>query len=478
MVDIAMDNSMWVILAAVLAVAALMVLVIRFKFQEFLALLVVSIGFGLAIGIDPAALMKLVVDSMGGELGQLALVIGLGAIFGTVLQRSGAAERIATTLISRFSEGKVAWGLGAAGFLVSISIYIDVAIVVLVPMLYGIAQRTGKSLLYYGIPLCAGLSVAYTFMPPAPGPLAAAAIMNADLGLVAMFGLICGIPAVIVGGPLFGRFISKRIFVPVPEELYMRSTSNVVSRVPATGRGGTSAGAGGDEEEVAEATGPGFAAVLGTLLIPLLLIVLGSIARNVLPEALPGRSVILFFGHPVIALLITCLHTLWFFGVRRGASKEDLHKMVSDALHPAGLIILITGAGGVFGELLIESGLGEMLAKAMQDAGMPLIVFGFLTSAVTRICQGSGMIAMVTGATIAAPIAQALNASAPTIALTSIAIACGGAAFSHVNDSGFWMASRYFGMSVADTLKTWTVMKTLVGLTGFASVLTLSAFVS
>jgi len=470
-----MHSTTWIVVAAGLAVASLLLLVIKCKFQEFLALLVVSIAFGLAIGTNPTELMKLVVDKMGGALGQLALVIGLGAIFGTVLQRSGAAERIARTLVGKFSDRSMAWGLGAAGFLVSISVYIDVAIVILVPMLYGIAERTGKSLLYYGIPLCAGLSVAYTFMPPAPGPIAAAGILHADLGLVILFGAICGIPAVIVGGPLFGRFIAKRIFVPVPAELYAHTTVKAPIR---TGPGAPPGAAGDGGTDESSDTLPGFGAVIAALLLPLLLIVLGTVGKNFLPEDSPLRTVLVFIGNPVIALLFTCLYTLWFFGLRRGVPGEDLRKMASEALAPAGVIILITGAGGVFGGILVESGLGKVLASAMEHAGIPLVVFGFLTSAITRICQGSGMIAMITGATFTAPVAEALGASAPTVALTSIAIASGGAAFSHVNDSGFWMANRYFGMSVSDTLKSWTVMKTLVGLTGFTSVLVLSTFVS
>ncbi|MEV0618361.1 gluconate:H+ symporter [Nonomuraea sp. NPDC050404] len=451
-----MDTTTWTLIAAVFAIAVLLLLVIKFKFQEFLALLVTSILFGLAVGMGPDKLMEVVVDEMGGGLGQLALVIGLGAIFGTVLQQSGAAERIATTLAGRFSDRNIAYGLGLAGFLVAISVYIDVAIVILVPMLYGVAKRTGKSLLYYGIPLCAGLSCAYTFMPPAPGPLAATGILKADLGLVIMFGVICGIPAVLVGGPLFGRFISKRIFVPVPEELDAAADH-----------------AGEDSPRL-----PSFASVLGALMLPLVLIVLGTIGKNALAEGTAARTVLTFIGHPVIALLLTALYTLWFFGVRRGLPPDRLQKMATAALAPAGMIILVTGAGSVFGGVLVESGLGEVMAAAMKNAGIPLVLFGFLVSSVMRICQGSGMVAMVTGATFTAPLAQAMQASPAMVALTSIAIACGGAAYSHVNDSGFWMANRYFGMSVADTLKSWTVMKTTVGLTGFAAVLVLSAFVT
>ncbi|NYE45296.1 Gnt-I system low-affinity gluconate transporter [Spinactinospora alkalitolerans] len=473
----------WTLTATVLAVLLLLLLVIRFKFQAFIALLLVSVVFGLATGTNPVDLVDLIVEEMGGTLGEVALVIGLGAVFGEVLQRAGAAERLASTLVERFSERNVAWGLGFAGFLVSIAVYIDVAIVILVPMLYGIARRTGRSLLFYGIPLCAGLSVTHTFIPPTPGPIATAGIMGADLGLVIVFGAVCGLPAMLVAGPVFGRFISKRIFVSVPAGI------EATTAVPSGG-----GGAGGDAiapsppdrpeggpdptPSPTSAPLPSFASVLGALVLPLVLILGGTTGEALLPEGGGVRTALVFIGQPVIALMVTCLYTLWFFGVRRGSSRQELQAMATRALGPAGVIILITGAGGVFGGLLVGSGLGEVLATAMEQTSMPIVVFGFLASSVIRISQGSGTVAMITGATLTAPLADTLGAGPPLLALACVAIACGGTAFSHVNDSGFWMANRYFGMSVADTLRSWTVMKSIVGLTGFSIALVLSLFVS
>ncbi|TCP48506.1 Gnt-I system low-affinity gluconate transporter [Tamaricihabitans halophyticus] len=468
-----MQSTAWIVSAAVLAVVLLLFLVIRVKVQAFIALLLVSIAFGLATGTNPVRLVDLIVEEMGGSLGQVAIVIGLGAVFGEILKRAGAAERLASQLIGRFSDRNVAWGLGFAGFLISIAVFIDVAIVILVPMLYVIARRTKKSLLYYGIPLCAGLSVTHTFIPPTPGPIATAGIMHADLGLVILFGAICGTMAMVVGGPVFGKFIAKRIYVAAPEE--ERSS---VTTGPGTGTG--SAGAAGDEQELAQDGSPlpSFRAVLGALLLPLVLILGGTTGDALLIEGSAPQIAFAFIGHPVIALLVTCLYTLWFFGVRRGANRAELQELATRALAPAGVIILITGAGGVFGGLLVETGIGEVMADAMTAWGMPIVVFGFLAAAIIRISQGSGTVAMITGATLTAPLAEQMNLSDPMVALTCIAIACGGTAFSHVNDSGFWMANRYFGMSVADTLKSWTVMKSLVGITGFVCALILSAFFS
>lgn len=475
-----MSETVWILTASVLAVVFLLLLIIRFKFQPFVALLVAAIAFGLATGTAPLNLVDQIVEHMGGALGQVALVIGLGAIFGEVLQRAGAAERLATTLVERVSERYLAWALGLVGFLVSIAVFIDVAIVILVPLLYAIARRTGRSLLYYGIPLCAGLSVTHTFIPPTPGPIATAGILNADLGLVIVFGVICGLPAMTVAGPVFGRFISKRIFVEAPAE----GVTTTVTAGAGSGDSGSSQGqsAGDASTETGEESRsdplPSFVSVLGALLLPLALILGGTTSSLLLPEASVWASILGFIGHPVIALLLTCLYTLWFFGVRRGRSGQELQDMATKALAPAGVIILITGAGGVFGSLLVDSGLGEMLASGMQQINMPIVIFGFLAASVIRLSQGSGTVAMITGATLTAPLLETVGASPSLTALACIAIACGGTAFSHVNDSGFWMANRYLGMSVADTLKSWTVMKTLVGLTGLAMVLVLTPFVT
>jgi len=367
----------------------------------------------------------------------------------------GGSERLARTLIEGVSERATPWALGLAGFLVSIAVYIDVAIIILVPLTYGIVRRTNRSLLYYALPLCAGLSVTHTFIPPTPGPIATASIMNADLGWVIIWGVVAGLPAMAVAGPIFGRFIGRRLFIPVPEHFQHDEASAVNT-----------------------ADLPSFRSVVAILLLPLILILSNTSARLMLPEASALRQTITFVGHPMLALLITCLLTYWFFGRRRGFERDHLYRIATKALEPAGLIILITGAGSMFGEVLVATGIGDILADAMTNFGIPLVLFGFITSAIIRISQGSGTVAMITGASLTAPVAAQADISDPLRALVCVAIACGGAAFSHVNDSGFWMANRYFGMSVADTLKSWTVMKTLVGLTGLAICLLISPFLS
>jgi len=448
-----MSDSM-LIVVAIASIFLLLLLILKFKMQAFVALLITSILVGLAVGMPPLEIVETIEDAMGSALGFIALVIGLGSMFGEVLRVSGGSERLALGLIDKFGEKNIVWALGVSGFLISIAVYIDVAIVILFPILYSIAIKSKKSLLYYGIPLGAGLSVTHTFVPPTPGPIATASIMGADLGWVIIFGVICGIPAMIIAGPMFGKFISKKIFVPVPE--------HVVEEL---------------KEQNFDKELPSLSSVISIIILPLVLILANTSAELLLPEGSNIRTTLMFIGNPVVALLVVCLLTFWLFGTKRGYTRNDIQSIVTKAMEPAGIIILITGAGSVFGEMLVQSGIGDILANAMESANMPLIVFGFLTASIIRIAQGSGTVSMITAASLVAPLIETFDVSAPMLGLITIAIASGGAAFAHVNDSGFWMANRYLNMTVKDTLKSWTVMKSIVGITGFAMSLLLSLFV-
>lgn len=446
------QNVSFILGITILSIIFLMLAIIRYKIQPFVALLLTSILAGLAFGVPMNELLSFITKSMGDSLGSIAIVIGLGAMFGEMLHRSGASERLALRLIEECPEKYIPWALGLTGFLVSIAVFIDVAIVILVPLTYGIARRTGRSLLYYAIPLTAGLSVTHTFVPPTPGPIATASIMNADLGLVILFGIIAGLPAMAVAGPLWGKFIAKRIYIAPPEPNE-------------------------DEKKLVLTTLPKFKWVIFFLLLPIVLILANTSAAILMTKESTIKELIVFIGNPVIALLITMLLTFWFFGYKRGFSSSDLQVIATKALEPAGIIILITGAGGVFGKLLVETGVGQILANNMQDYNFPLILFAFLSSAIIRVIQGSGTVAMITGATLTAPIAETMMVSPSLTAILCIAIASGGAFASHVNDSGFWMANRYFGASVTDTLKSWTVMKSMVGLTGLGMCFIINAFI-
>ena len=440
------------ILVAITAIFLLLFLVIRTKLHAFVALLLVSLLLGVATGMPLGDVIASIEVGMGGTLGFVAVVVGLGAMFGKMLEVSGGAERLAQTLINRFGEERSQWALGITGFIVAIPVFFDVGFIILVPIIYGLARKTGKSLLYYGIPLLAGLAVTHSYIPPTPGPIAVASLLGAELGWVILFGFIAGIPAMIIAGPLFGRYIAKKIHVVVPEYMEM-------------------------EEQEYDQELPSFGMIASLIFIPLVLILANTVSSVLLSEDDGLRAFFEFLGHPFVALTIATLLTFYFLGVKRGYSRGDVQEIATKALEPAGIIILVTGAGGVLKQVLIDSGIGDVLGDMMVGSNLPPIVLAFLIAAVIRIAQGSATVAMVTAAGLIAPIIEMFNLTGPILGLITISIAAGATILSHVNDSGFWLVNRYFGLDVKDTLKSWTVMETLVALVGFAVVFGISFFV-
>jgi len=444
-----MDMSLFFVAGA--GIALLLFLVISLRVPAFLALLVTSLLVGLGSGLQPVEVINSIKNGMGGTLGFVAIVVGLGAILGQILESSGGIERIAGSLVRSFGPEKVQWSLGVTGFIVAIPVFFDVAFIILAPLLYGLANRSGRSLLYYAIPLLAGLAITHSFIPPTPGPIAVAELIHADLGWVILFGAITGIPAMIIAGPLFGKFIAKRIFIAVPDA---HKAEDTPSDMPS----------------------PSFVWVASIILLPLLLIMLATTA----PFFLQQDSILLetfsFLGHPFVALTIATILAMLIARTKCNLSSQSLLKIANKGLEPAGVVILITGAGGAFKQVLIDSGVGQMLASVFIEAQFSVLILGFLIAAITRIAQGSATVAMITGAGLIAPVLTLQPISAAMLGLLVIAISSGATILSHVNDSGFWLVSRYLGMSEKDTLKTWTVMTTLISLTGLASCLLISMF--
>lgn len=447
------------VLLAIIAVAivAILFLILVMKIHAFVALLIVSFFTAIVAGIPPGDIIQVIQDGMGGTLGYIAVVVGLGAMFGEVLRVTGGADRIARTLVGAFGEDRIQWALGLTGFLVAIPVFFDVGLIILIPLVYTLAERFGRSLLYYAIPLIAGLAVTHSFIPPTPGPVAAAAIMGADLGWVILWGTVAGIPAVIIGGILFGKYIGSRINVGVPE--YFLEAEDEFNEE-------------GDEGK----TTPSFLLIVSIILIPLLLILINTLSDIVLPDDSSLKTFLTLIGHPFSALTIAVLLAFYFIGVRHGYSGDEVQRMATKALEPVGLIVLVTGAGGVFGAVLSESGLGDSLQQLMQAANMPVIVLAFLTAVLVRISLGSATVSIVTAASVVAPVIEAGNYSAPLIGAVVIATASGATVLSHVNDSGFWLVSRYLGINEKQTLQSWTVMETIIGLVGFTVMLVISFF--
>ncbi len=447
-----MDGSTLIIIA-VASIFVLLFLVMRTKLHAFVALLLVSLLLGIAAGMPLGDVIQSIQSGMGGTLGFVAVVVGLGAMFGKMLEVSGGAERLAATLIAKFGEDKAPWALGVTGFIVAIPVFFDVGFIILVPIVYSLAKKTGKSLLHYGIPLLAGLAVTHSFIPPTPGPIAVAELVGAELGWVILFGVLAGIPSMILAGPLFGRFIGKRIHLTIPDYMDIK-------------------------EQEYDKELPSFGMIISLILIPLVLILFNTLSAVILEEGNQIREILTFLGHPFVALTIATILTFFFLGTRRGYSRQEVQDIATKALEPAGIIILVTGAGGVFKQVLIDSGVGDVLGEMMGDSALPPIVLAFLIASAVRVAQGSATVSMVTAAGLIAPLLEITGTTGPALGLIVIAIAAGATVLSHVNDSGFWLVNRYFGMSVKDTLKSWTMMETIIGLTGFVVVLISSFFIT
>lgn len=473
------------IFIAVLGVALLLFLVIVVRIQAFIALLISSLFVAMVGGIPPAEIADVIREGMGNTLGYIAIIIGLGAMFGELLQASGGAETISNTLIRKFGEERAPWALALTGLIIAIPVFFDVALILLIPLVYSLSRRTGRSLLFYGIPLAAGIAVGHSFIPPTPGPVAVAGLLGADLGWVILMGLIAGIPAIAVGGIFFGRYISDKIHLDVPA-MATEASARFVDPDASADQGGVKAGAPESsvavQQEIAAETAqanpnyPPFGLVVAIIAVPLVLILLNTVSAVVLPEESPVLGWIAFIGHPFVALTIAALLSFYFLGRRQGMTRGEVLHLATKSLEPVGLIILVTGAGGVLGRVLVETGIGEALATLMAASNLPIVFLAFLISTMVRVSQGSATVAMVTAGGLVAPAVNLGNYSPPMVGAIAIAIACGATVLSHVNDSGFWLVGRFFDMSEAQTLRSWTVLETILGVVGFLVILVVSFF--
>ena len=443
------DQTLYLLLLTVISIVLLLALVMRFKIHAFVSLLIVSGIVGLGAGMSFTEVLTSIENGMGDILGFIAVIVGLGSIIGKLLEVSGGAETLARTIVSTFGTERTSWGLMLTGFIISIPVFLDVGFIILVPIVYALSRKSGKSTLFYAIPLLAGLAVTHSFIPPTPGPTAVADIIDVSLGWVIIFGFIAGIPAAILAGPVFGKYIADKIDVSPPD----------FSEVSKT-------------EEVSIEQKWDFYIILLVILLPLLLIVNATIfdtleSEEVITAELFWVDLIQFIGHPFTALTIATLLAAYFLGFKKGFTGKEVLKFSDDALAPAGLIILVTGAGGVFKQILIDSGVGEALAETMLAYNVAPIVLAYLLAVVIRVTQGSATVAMITSAGMVSPMLAGFSLSSPEKALIVIAIAAGASILSHVNDSGFWLVNKYLGLTEKQTLRSWTIMETIVSVTGF-----------
>ena len=439
------------------AVALLLFMVLKLKISAFISLLIVSVYVGILAGMPLDGVLKSIQDGMGSTLGFVATVVGLGAIFGQMLESSGGAESLAHHLIKKFGQEKAPWAMVTTGFIVAIPVFLDVGFIILVPIVYALSRDTKRSLLYYAIPLLAGLAVTHSFMPPTPGPVAVADIINAQLGWVIFFGFLLGIPTAIIAGPIWGNYISKKINLQPPADFLISS-----------------------KEFKSDENLPSFGLIATIIGIPLFLILLNTlsgvlVAKNVVEKSIL-TDIVSFIGHPFSALIIATLTAIYFLCIRRGMPKQTILDLSTKALGPAGIIILITGAGGVLKQILVDSGIGQMMAESMAGSALSPILLAWILAALVRITQGSATVAMITAAGIIAPILEVFDLNDPSRALIVIAIASGATILSHVNDSGFWLVGKYLGMNEKQTLQSWTVMETIIAFCGLFLTMLASLF--
>ncbi|MEL7445345.1 MAG: gluconate:H+ symporter [Pseudomonadota bacterium] len=441
------------LLATVLGVAGLLFLILARRVNAFAALLVAALATGLAAGLAPQAVLESVQNGFAGVLGFIAVIVGLGALLGTYLEASGGAAALAKSIVGNRPPGPAGIAMGFVGLVIAIPVFFDVGLILLFPLVQALAVRAGKPALFFGLPLLAGLATAHAFIPPTPGPVAVSEILDADIGLVIVCGLAAGIPAMLIAGPYFTRFAHACDWLP------MRHSTDALP----------------DEVSTKGPELDGGLAVRASLsiLVPIALIVLAAVAVQMGMES----DVIAFAGHPFVALLTGCGLAAWVLQPKDDEGRARLQDGLARALEPTAVILLVTGAGGAFKQVLVDTGAGKMMAEGFLAFGLGPIVAGFLLAALVRVAQGSATVAMLTAAGLSAPLAASAGLEGWDLARMVIAIAAGASIVSHVNDSGFWLVSRYFNLSASETLRTWTIASTLVGVVGFIVVITLGLFV-
>jgi Gnt-I system high-affinity gluconate transporter len=434
-------------LIIILICIALQVLLTVRKVSPFLSLLLVAILAGLLLGMEPAVLLKSIEKGVGSTLAGLVWIIFLGAGLGKILEVSGAAEQISATLIRKFGTHNVQWAVLLTGFMIGIPLYYNAGFVILVPLIFSLARRTGLSILYVALPMAAALSTTHCFLPPHPGPVVLVNAFGADMGKTLIYGLVAAVPAVIVAGPVLGRLL-KHIDVK-DNPLFGQTDKAVFTQLPAAG--------------------PSFLIAL----LPVILISFGVLADRFLAEGDTLRTVFLFTGNSTIALLLSVLAALYYFGVRNGVEMGTQMKWLSDSVSGIAVIVLIITAGGVFKQVLEDSGTGAYIASFSEDLNMPPLVFAWVITALLRVTIGSATVAGLTAAGIVSP----LLAKGVSPELLALSVGAGSVFGSHINDSGFWMFKEFFNLNLKQTFMSWSLMEIIISVMGLLMILVLNTLI-
>ncbi|KUI01205.1 permease [Mycolicibacterium acapulense] len=459
------------LLIAAGAVAVLLFLIMKVKLHAFVALVLVSVLTALAAGIPVGDVPDAISYGFSNTLGSVALLVGFGVMLGRLLEVTGGAQVLADTLIARFGEKRAPFALGVAALLFGFPIFFDAGLVVFLPIIMTVARRFGGSLLLYGLPAAGAFAAMHALVPPHPGPVAAAEALGASIGVTLLVGAPVAILSWYIGVLLVSRAIGRRVHVDIPTALFGEINGGTMNS-DRDGAGEVPDGAGAGGVATAARTAPSFASVLGVLLLPFVLISFNTVldtlvTAGTLEENATWVRYLMLLGNTSVALLITVIVAAVVLGLRRGRSMDEVSALYDKALGPICSVILITGAGGMFGGVLRLSGIGSALSDSLSGLGISLIVQAFIIATLLRVAQGSATVALTTTAGLISAAAAEASLSSLHLTLLVIAIAAGATVLSHVNDSGFWLVSRFFGMDVKTTLKTWTVMETTLGLTAF-----------
>jgi len=434
---------------ALASVLALVLLIAWIRLHPLIALVIVSLGLGLAVRMPLPEIVKSFEKGMGNTLGHVALVIGLGTMLGKMMAESGGAERIARTLIDAFGEKRAPWAMAAIGFLVGLPVFYDVGFVLLIPLVFSVARRTGASVLLVGLPLTAGLSVVHGLVPPHPAALMAVNAYQADIGRTILFAILVGLPTTAIAGPLFARLMDRHVPRTEPSPLMKQML-----------------------EQEAPRDLPGFGITLFTILLPVFLMLLGNASGLVAAPGTRLAGALVFLGNPVVALLAATLVSFFTFGTQRGFDRASLLRFSSECLGPVCGVILVIGAGAGFGQIIRDGGVSQAIVRAATSAHLSLLLLAWLLAALIRIATGSATVAMATSASIVAPIAAATGGARPELLV--LATGAGSLILSHVNDGGFWLVKEYFNLTIAQTFKTWTACETIISVVALALTMGLS----
>lgn len=433
------SHETWLLLYTLLAVVGLIVLIARFKVNSFVALILASLFVGLCCGMELPKIATAFQAGVGNVLGLIAIVIGLGTILGKMLAESGGADMIASRLIEWLGPKRLHWAIMLIGFVIGIPVFFSVGLVLLIPLVFTTARQAKMPLLYLGIPLVAGLSVVHGLVPPHPGPMAAIGLLKADVGRTILYSLLIGLPVAIVAGPIFGRFVAARFPMP-PAGAMVDQLTHATKRTRSAGFGMT----------------------ILTILLPVVLMLLSSLADVVLAPGTALRQAANFVGSPLVALVVAVLFSFYSFGHACGFNSEQILKFSTDCLGPVAGVLLVVGAGGGFNGVLVASGVGQAIAGLVSSSPVSPMVLAWLAAALIRVATGSATVAITTAAGILAP--AVTNIPGLNVELLVVAMGAGSLILSHVNDGGFWLVKEYLNLSVPQMLQTWTVMETLISI--------------